>query len=56
MSGGLCDGCGHVISQCQCGAMSKDGHEIKIDFTELFCNWWRKAKEDHDRRAMQAGK
>ena len=25
----LCEHCGHVESQCQCGKMSKDGREIK---------------------------
>jgi hypothetical protein len=57
MSGGVCDGCGHVISQCQCGTMSKDGYKVQINFTKLFCDWWRKAKEDHERRiTVQSGK
>ena len=46
----LCEHCGHVESQCQCGKMSKDGREIKVNFTRLFCGWWKKAKKDHEER------
>ena len=46
----LCEHCGHVESQCQCGKMSKDGREIKVNFTRLCCGWWKKAKKDHEER------
>jgi len=53
----LCEHCGHVESQCQCGKVEGNGYKIQINFTKLFCDWWRKAKEDHDRRtAVQSGK
>lgn len=53
----LCEHCGHVESQCQCGKLEGNGYKVQINFTKLFCDWWRKAKEDHDRRiTVQSGK
>jgi hypothetical protein len=53
----LCEGCGHVESQCQCGKLEgNDGYKVQINFTKLFLDWWRKAKENHDRRiTVQSG-
>lgn len=50
MSGGTCDHCGHVLSQCQCGSVAGSNKGISINFTRLFCGWWKKARKDHEER------
>ena len=46
----LCEHCGHVESQCQCGKMTESGTKFQINFTKLFCGWWKKARKDHEER------
>ena len=51
MGNGLCEHCGHVASQCQCGTLQGEGSRgVQVDFLKLFVGWWSKAKRDAEAR------
>lgn len=50
MSEGLCSGCGHVTSQCQCGSVYGNAPHLSINITEMWVKWWRNARAENDAR------